>query len=80
MLQAIENTQTRRAYALISALDAQEITVDEFADALRPLPSEVLQISATVLALMAFNEPLQGRIARARILCSRLANLTRSLN
>jgi hypothetical protein len=80
MLQAIENAQTRRAYALITALGAQEITVDEFADALRPLPSEVLQVSATLLALTSVNEPSQRPITRARMLCSKLANLTRTLN
>ena len=80
MLQGIANTQTRRAYALISALDAHEITVDEFGDALRALPSEVLQISATLLALMNVNEPSQRRIVRARTLCAKLATVTRNLN
>jgi hypothetical protein len=80
MLQGIENTQTRRAYALISAFDAKEITVDEFGEALRSLPSEVLQISATLLALMSVNEPSERRITQARILCSKLASVARSLN
>jgi hypothetical protein len=80
MLQGIENAQTRRAHALLSALDAREITVDEFADAVQALPSEVLQISGTVLALMGVNEPWQRDLMRARILCAKLASVTRSLN
>jgi hypothetical protein len=80
MLQGIENAQTRRAYALISALEAREITLDEFADALRALPSEILQITATMLALIGINEPVQQSCTRGRILCARLANITRSLN
>jgi hypothetical protein len=80
MLQAIHNTQTRRVYALISALDAREITVDEFADALRTMPSEVLQLSSTLLALAGINEPSDTRAAQARILCSKLARATRALN
>jgi hypothetical protein len=80
MLQGIKNTQTRRAYALLSALDAREITLDEFADALRALPSEVLQISATILALITVNEPSDRRLMQARVLCSSLAEVTRSLN
>jgi len=80
MLPGIENNQTRRAYTLISALDAREITLDEFADALRALPSEILQISATLLALMSVNEPSDRRIAEARMLCLQLAKVTRNLN
>ena len=80
MLQGIGNAQTKRAYALISALDAKEITLDEFADAVRLMPSEVLQISSTVLALVSVNEPVQQRTRRAKTLCGRLATVTRSLN
>ena len=76
----IANTPTRRACDLISALDAKEITVAEFADALRHLPSEVLQISATFLALNSSDEPLLPRITEARRLCATLASVTRSLN
>ena len=80
MLQGIENTQTRRAYALISALNSKEITVDEFGDALRSLPSEVLQVSGTLLALISVNEASERRIAQARMLCSKFASLKRALN
>ena len=80
MLQGIGNAQTRRAYALISALEAREITVDEFADALRALPSEILQISATMLALMGINEPVQQSFTRARLVSAQLASAKRSLN
>ena len=80
MLQGIENAQTRRAYALISALAAKEITLDEFSDALRALPSEILQISATMLALMGINEPVQQNFKRARLISARLAAATRSYN
>jgi hypothetical protein len=80
MLQTIGNAQTRRAYALISALDAKEITLDEFADALRAMPAEVLQVSGTMLALMGVNEPEEPQICRARLLCQRLSNISRPLN
>ena len=80
MLQGIENAQTRRAYDLICALDAHEITLAEFADALRHLPSEILQITATILALTSLNEPSQQRITAASTLCTRMAGVMRSLN
>jgi hypothetical protein len=80
MLQGIGNAQTRRAYALISALDAREITVDEFAEALEAMPSEILQITSTVIALRGVNEPQQRSLTCARLLCDALATVTRPLN
>ena len=80
MMQGIGNAQTRRAYTLISALNAREITVDEFADALQAMPSEVLQIISTVISLDGANEPAQRNLTRARLLCAALATVTRPLN
>jgi hypothetical protein len=73
MPQTISNMETRRAYALLTALNAREITLNEFADGLLPLPSEVLQILATALALHSVNEPVNDSIRTAWTLCGKLA-------
>jgi len=80
MLQGIGNAQTKRACALIGAFEAREITLDEFADALRSLPSEVLQIIATMLALHGLNEQAQPRLMGVHAVCSRLAAVSRVLS
>ena len=80
MLQSIANSQSKRAYALISALDAGEITMGEFEDAARPLPSEVLQVTETMLALIGVNEPIEPKLKGAHALCSKLATRSRILS
>lgn len=79
-MQSIANSQTRRAYALINALDAREITIDEFADAVRPLQSEVLQITGTMVALNGVNEPARPQLIGVHTLCNELATLCRVLS
>jgi hypothetical protein len=80
MLQSIGNSHTKRAYALLSALDAHQITLGEFEDAVRPLPSEVLQITGTMLALGGVNEPADPKLRGVHALCNRLAGLARVLS
>jgi hypothetical protein len=80
MLQSIGNSQTKRACALLSALDAREITIGEFEDAVGPLPSEVLQITGTMLALLRVNEPAERQIRGVHALCTRLASRSRVLS
>jgi hypothetical protein len=80
MLQSIGNAHTKRAYALISALEAHEITLDEFSEALLPLPAEVLQLNGTVIALAGVNEPAQPQMTQARLLCTQFAAIARPLS
>jgi hypothetical protein len=79
MLQTIGNAHTRRACALIAALEAEEITVHEFEDALRHLPSEILQVTATVLGLMVCEQQTSPELSAARALCVQRAASSRSL-
>jgi hypothetical protein len=78
MLQSIANAHARHAYALIAALDAREITSGEFDDALLRLPSEILQVTATMIGLMEFEHP--PALSAARAMCIKQAARSRSLS
>jgi hypothetical protein len=65
---------------LISALQDKEITGNEFSDSLGSLPSEVLQITGTIIALSGVNEPLEPQLAGVHPLCRKLAAMTRVLS
>jgi hypothetical protein len=81
MLLSLGNSESRRAYALISALDSQEITLDEFVDAIKPLAPETIQVTATVLQNHAdLNGICRQRLSTARLMCSRLAAASRVLS
>jgi hypothetical protein len=74
------NAESSRACALIAALDAQEITLQEFSEAITPLTSEALQVTATILSCCADLHPERGeRLWFARAICSRTAASTRCL-
>jgi|tagenome__1003787_1003787.scaffolds.fasta_scaffold20364853_2 hypothetical protein len=77
----LENLESRKASALIAALDEQEITVDEFGDAIRFLKSEALQVTSFVLSIRAHEyQCVPPRLRAARDLCSRLAARYRVLS
>jgi hypothetical protein len=77
----LDNAESSRACALIAALDAREITLDEFADAIQPLTSEALQVTATVLSLHEIaNGDYNRRRTSANVLCRRLASVVRNLS
>jgi len=78
---AIENIESRKASDLITALDEEEITVEEFGDAIRFLRSEALQVTAHVLGGRALANPFSApRLRAARTLCSHLAATSRVLS
>ncbi len=79
MLNSIANSQMQRACAAFGALNAREITVCEFAVAMRQLPTEVLQITGTIHALTGVNEPAEPRRSLVHTLCS-LASRSRALS
>ena len=72
--------QPSRAFALITALDEHEITVQEFIEAIEPLSSEVKQVIATCMhrAGDLDREPLE-RWRAARVACARAAAASRNL-
>jgi len=77
----LENLESRKASALIAALDDQEITVKEFSDAIRFLKSEALQVTAFVLSTRALDsESIPQRLRTARDMCSQLAAKSRMLS
>jgi hypothetical protein len=75
----LENVESSRACVLIAALDAREITISEFADAIQPLTSEALQVIATMLSLRQIaTGDCNWRANSARTICSRWASSMRS--
>ena len=80
MQSSVSNTGSRHTFALISAFDAGQITVRELAEGLEGVPSEVLQVTSTVLALLNGNEPSKRILARVRRLCMCVASINRSYN
>jgi len=77
----LENLESRKASALITALDEEEITMDEFGDAIRFLKSEALQVTAFVLSGRAEANPISAqRLWNAKQLCSSLAATYRVLS
>jgi hypothetical protein len=80
MPQTIANAQARRAYSLLNALVEREITISELTDALRPIPPEVLTVTAMVLKLHRINEPRDPLMQQALTLCDTAANVNRISN
>ena len=77
----LSNAGSRRARVLIEAVDEHEITIREFASAAERIPSEVLQVTAAVLALSWDEDPEQGRrLWGARLVCRRIADSHRCRN
>ncbi len=73
--------ESRRACVLIEALDAHEITLQEFAEEVSPLPSETLQVAATILGIHQEQERiLDPRLTAARLICTQLACRARVLS
>ena len=78
---AVSNGESRRAFALVDALQEREITASEFADGIRSLTSEALAVTAAILSLRsAATYELMPRVWSARLLCRQLADATRILN
>jgi hypothetical protein len=73
----VANAETRRACAVVAALEEHEITSGECAEALAALSPEALQVMATMLG--QFANQLEGdrhrRLMRARAICLRLVAL-----
>lgn len=78
----IANAESRRACAVVIALDVREITINEFADAVGSLTSEALQVMATVLGQSAdeYDPEQHHRLMQARRVCRRLATVSRCLS
>jgi hypothetical protein len=75
---SIANTERRLVCTVIEALTAGQITQREFEDAIRPLSSEVLQVTAALLCGHAEEDLLPKRsMARAREACRRQAAANR---
>ncbi len=73
--------ENRTVCALLLAIDEQEITLNEFAEAVGPLTSEALQVIATALRSCTVFEPRRQRqVQRAREICSQLAASSRVLS
>lgn len=76
----LSNSESRRARLLIEALDEHEITWKEFACAIQPLPAEVLQVVALVMASGWDQFPdRMRRLWKARLLCREAAASHRNL-
>lgn len=81
LMLCLSNGETTRACALITALDAREITFQEFADTIGVLTSEVLQVTAAILGQSAEQHPeCADRIWAAVALCRRMAARSRAVN
>ncbi|MBC8164566.1 MAG: hypothetical protein H7Y20_01695 [Bryobacteraceae bacterium] len=77
----LENAESRKASTLIAALDEQEITVEEFEDAIHFLKPEALQVSACIISCRtALNPSHAPRLWSAHRLCRQLAAATRVLS
>ena len=69
------------AAVLVSAFDAHEITMGEFADAVRSLRPEIAQLIAALFSTASMVEFSDGaRRRHARMVCSQVARMSRSLN
>lgn len=77
-MQTAVQTDCRRVFTLVEALDEHEITRKEFSECIRNLRSEVLQVIATALQISFSNQlerPEQmwaGRILRRYASTSRV--------
>ena len=75
----VSNAESRRAFALIDALEEREITTSEFADAIGTLTSEALVVTAAVLSIRsAFVRDRLPREWTARLLCRQMADTARN--
>lgn len=75
----VSNVESRRAFALIDALEGREITTGEFADAIQTLTSEALAVTAAILSIRsAFTRDRLPREWRARLLCKQAADASRN--
>jgi len=76
----LDNTEFRKASALIEALSEEEITILEFRDAIAFLGSEALQVASCILGVRAASDPSHAtRLGPAHRMCSQLAASTRIL-
>lgn len=77
----LENVESRRASALIEALDEEEITMQEFEEAIQFLKSEALQVASCILSVQTAMNPAHAkRLWSAHSLCSRKAAACRVLS
>ena len=75
----VSNAESRRAFALIDALEEREITTSEFADAIQTLTSEALSVTAAVLSIRcAFVRDRLPREWKASLLCRQTAAASRN--
>lgn len=79
MLTAVQ-TDCRRVFTLVEALDEHEITRHEFSDALRNFRSEVLQVIATALQINFSNQSERPEQAWAGRMLRRYASTSRVLS
>ena len=75
----VSNAESRRAFALIEALEGREITTGEFAEAIQTLTSEALAVTAAILSIRsAFNSDRLPREWKARLICRQMADASRN--
>lgn len=73
--------ESTRVFALVTAMEALEITLQEFSDAVEVLTPEAMQVTATLLLGAAEHFPeLRPTLIPARRICHRRAMLSRCLS
>jgi hypothetical protein len=73
--------EANRVGAIVVALAQEEITMDEFSEAVGSLTSESIQVMACLLRNWTdWSCEEQGRVGSARLVCNRLAAKSRMLS
>lgn len=78
---ALGNAESRRACALVVALDSEDITLNEFRVAVELLSPEMAQVMATMISVNAETQhDRRQRVHTAGEVCRRYARAYRPLN
>jgi hypothetical protein len=70
---SIANAESRRAFELVTAFQARQITLNELSDAVQPISSEALHVIATFWGSDPTDYEWDPRLTKAQVTLKKLA-------